>query len=103
MTAKTKILLKPFDVAAHLQTNEDIAAYLEAVFADGDTDEIRDALGHVARARGMTGVAEKAGITRSAAYKALGDNGNPSFATISALLAAIDLRLTVKRVAPHGS
>jgi len=84
-----------WDITEHLGTDEEIAAYLEAVFAGGDANEIRDALGHVARARGMTAVAEKAGITRAGLYKALGETGNPSFDTILAIVKALGVRLAV--------
>jgi probable addiction module antidote protein len=84
-----------WDITEHLGTDEEIAAYLEAVFEGGDAKEIRDALGHVARARGMTAVAEKAGITRAGLYKALGENGNPSFDTIMAIVKALGVRLAV--------
>lgn len=84
-----------WDIADVLDSDEAIAAYLEAVFDDGDADEMRRALGHVARAKGMAGLAEAAGITRSGLYKALGDDGNPSFATVAALLKALGVRLAV--------
>ncbi len=84
-----------WDIAEHLDSDEAIAAYLEAVFEEGDDAEIRDAIGHVARARGMTEVANKAGISRAGLYKALGEGGNPSFAAISSILKALGVRLTV--------
>ncbi len=89
MTLKTT----RWDITEHLGTDAEVAAYLEAVFDEGDPDEIRAALSHVARARGMTEVAQKAGITRAGLYKALGEDGNPSFATISAVLKALGVKL----------
>ncbi|WP_298967019.1 addiction module antidote protein [uncultured Methylobacterium sp.] len=87
----------PFDPAEHLRTDEDIALYLEAVLDDGDPAMIRDAIGIVARARGMTQIAREAGLGRESLYKALSDKGNPSFETIRAVLRALGLTLTVKR------
>jgi len=84
-----------WDIADFLVDDSAIAAYLDAVFADGDVDEMRDALAHVARAKGMTDLAQAAGITRGGLYKALGENGNPSFATVAALLNAMGVRLSV--------
>lgn len=84
-----------WDMADVLDSDEAIAAYLEAVFEDGDADEMRRALGHVARARGIADLADAAGITRSGLYKALGEDGNPSFATVAALLKALGVRLAV--------
>ncbi len=91
MTVKTR----KWDITEHLGSDEEVAAYLEAVFEGGDGDEIRRALSHVARARGMTEVAGAVGITRSGLYKALGEGGNPSFGTVSAILKALGVRMTV--------
>lgn len=84
-----------WDIADFLGDDSAIAAYLDAVFADGNMDEMRDALAHVARAKGMSDLAQAAGITRGGLYKALGENGNPSFATVAALLNAMGVRLSV--------
>jgi probable addiction module antidote protein len=83
----------PWDITDHLQSAEQIAAYLEAVFDDGDAAEIRAALGHVARAAGMTGLARKTGISRAGLYKALGEGGNPSFETVAAVLKALGVKM----------
>jgi probable addiction module antidote protein len=88
-----------FDIAEHLDSEVMIAHYLEAVFEDGDPDEIRHAIRHAARARGMTDLAQAAGITRGGLYKALAENGNPSFSTIAALLKAMGVRLSVSPLA----
>lgn len=85
----------PWDITDVLSDDATIAAYLDEVFADGDPDEMRDALAHVARAKGMSDLAQAAGITRGGLYKALGENGNPSFATVAALLDAMGVRLAV--------
>lgn len=82
-----------WDITEYLGSDEEVTAYLEAVFDQGDPDEIRAALGHVARARGMTQVARNAGITRAGLYKALAEGGNPSFATIASVLKALGIRL----------
>lgn len=84
-----------WDIVDLLKDDAAIADYLDAVFADGDPDEMRDALAHVARAKGMSELAQSAGITRGGLYKALGDKGNPSFATVAALLNAMGVRLSV--------
>lgn len=84
-----------WDIGDFLTDDIAIAAYLDAVFAEGDPDEMRDALAHVARAKGMSELAQSAGITRGGLYKALGENGNPSFATVAALLNAMGVRLSV--------
>ena len=83
----------PWDPADHLETDEDIVAYLEAAFEDGDPTLIAAALGDIARARGMTEVAAEAGLGRESLYKALSPNGNPEFATVLKVMHALGLRL----------
>lgn len=89
------IELKTYDVAEHLDSEEEIRLYLEAAFEDGDPLIIKHAIANVARARGMTEIASKAGITRAGLYKALADEGNPSFATIASIVQALGLRISV--------
>lgn len=89
------IELATYDVAEHLDSEEEIRLYLEAAFEDGDTKVITNAIGNVARARGMTEVAKSAGISRAGLYRALGEQGNPSLETLSAILHSFGMRLTV--------
>lgn len=84
-----------WDAADYLETEADIAAYLNAAFEDGDTSVIAAALGDVARAKGMTQLAKETGITRDGLYKALSPTGNPSFDTVQKILRALGLRLDV--------
>ena len=101
MEKKIKISELPdFDMAQYLKSEEDIAAYLSMVIADGDTSELAYALGVAAKARGMSEVAKKAGITREALYRALRPNASPRFATINKVCQALGVRLEVKPV--HG-
>ena len=84
-----------YDVAEHLQTPREMAAYLEACLeqAGGDAAFIAKALGDIARARGMTQVARDAGLSRESLYKALSGERNPSFETILRVIEALGLRL----------
>ncbi len=84
-----------WDAADTLETKEDIAAYLDAVLEDGDPDLLKAALGDIARAKGMTEIAEAAGLGRTNLYKALSPEGNPEFATVAKVLRALGLRLKV--------
>ena len=84
-----------WDAAETLKTKEDIAAYLDAVLEDGDPDLLKAALGDIARAKGMSEIAEAAGLGRTNLYKALSPDGNPEFATAAKVLKALGLRLTV--------
>ncbi|HEY3571321.1 MAG TPA: addiction module antidote protein [Thermoanaerobaculia bacterium] len=92
-TSKTKIL--PYDVTEQLRTPEEMAAYLDAWLTEAPDDAagIARALGDIARARGMSQVARDAGLSRESLYKALSENGNPSFATILKVARALGLRL----------
>ena len=84
---------RSFDPAAYLDGPDAIAAYLQGAFADGDPAEITDALGVVARARGMSALAAATGLPRQALYKALSTEGNPAFGTVLRVLHALGLRL----------
>lgn len=84
-----------WDITEHLDSEEAIAAYLDAVFEDGDAAEIRRAIGHVARARGMTALAKDSGLAREALYKAFGDNGNPTLDTLLKVTKALGVRLAI--------
>jgi|CXWL01.1.fsa_nt_gi probable addiction module antidote protein len=83
------------DIADHLITEQDIAYFLEAACADNDPEHIAHALGIVARARGMTKIAKKTGLSRATLYNALSENGNPEFATILKVINALGLKLKV--------
>ena len=91
-----KIKTRSWDVVEHLETEEDITAYLEAVLDDGDPTLVSAALGDIARARGMTEIAREAGLGRESLYKALSPEGNPEFATVMKVLRALGLSLHVK-------
>ena len=84
-----------YDVAEQLRTPEEMAAYLDAWLSDAPDDAagIARALGDIARARGMTQVARDAGLSRESLYKALSENGNPSFATVLKVAHALGVRL----------
>ncbi len=86
-----------FDAANYLKTEKDITAFLEAAFDDGyDSPEyISEILGAIARARGMTKVAKKAGLSRATLYNALSKNGNPEFGTILKVINALGLKLKI--------
>src|SRR4051794_10987747 len=91
--AKTKTT--PYDVAEHLRTPEEMAAYLDAWFEEAPDDAagIAKALGDIARAKGMTQVAKDAGLSRESLYRALSADGNPSFATILKVARALGVKL----------
>jgi len=90
----TKMTTTPYDVAEHLRTPEESAAYLEACLEDanGDAAFIAKALGDIARAKGMSQVAYDAGISRESLDKALSGEKNPNFDIILKIMGALGLR-----------
>lgn len=89
------IKLRKWDSAEHLQTEEDMAMYLEACLQEAGDDAafIAKALGTIARAKGMSQLARDTGLGRESLYKALSGEGNPSFATILKVTHALGIRL----------
>jgi len=90
----------PFDAADYLDTAEARAEYMTAALETGDIEFIRDAVGVVARARGMGRIAKETGLSRESLYKALGETGNPEFATVMRIVRALGLTLTARPAAP---
>ena len=84
---------RPWDAAEHLETEEDMAAYLEAALEEGDPAVVAAALGDIARAKGITRIARETGLGRESLYKALSPEGNPEFATVLKVVRALGLRL----------
>ncbi|MCX5964579.1 MAG: putative addiction module antidote protein [Cyanobacteria bacterium] len=82
-----------WDVAGHLETKEDMAAYLEAALEDGDPNLVVAALGDIARSKGMTNIARETGLGRESLYKALSLEGNPEFATVLKVIQSLGIRL----------
>jgi probable addiction module antidote protein len=85
-----------FDAADYLDTKERQIAYITAALESGDADFVRDALGLVARARGMSEIARNAGLNRESLYKALGETGNPEFSTVMRVVSALGLTLSAR-------
>jgi probable addiction module antidote protein len=86
---------KPWDAAELLNTPADIAAYLDAYLEDGTPEELLEALGTIARSRGMSALARETGISRETLYRAFSDNGNPTLDTLIRVMKALGVRLAV--------
>ena len=96
-----------FDAAEYLDTLERQAAYITAALETGDPEFVRDAIGVIARARGMAEIAKGADLNRESLYKALGESGNPEFGTVMRVLKALGLTLSAhpaqtRKRAPKG-
>lgn len=94
--AEKAIETRPWDAAEHLETEEDMVAYLEAALAEGDASLVAAALGDIARAKGMSEVARDTGLGRESLYKALSPEGNPELATILKVVRSLGLSLHAK-------
>ncbi|CAI09465.1 conserved hypothetical protein, putative regulator [Aromatoleum aromaticum EbN1] len=86
--------LPEFDMAEHLKTDVDVAEYLRQVLEDGEPGELAAALGHIAKARGMSEIAKATGIKREALYKALRPNAHPRLETVQRVCKALGVKLT---------
>ena len=95
-----RTVTSPYDVAEHLRTSEEMAAYLEACLdeADGDAAFIAKALGDIARAKGMAQVACDAGLSRESLYKALSGDRNPTLGTVLRVIGALGRKLRAEAV-----
>ncbi len=91
----SKTTTTSYDVAEHLRTSEEMAAYLEACMeeAEGNAAFVAKALGDIARAKGMTQVARDAGLSRESLYKALSGDRTPGFDTILKVVQALGIEL----------
>jgi len=88
---KTKT--RPCDAAEYLESEEDMAVYLQAAFEEGDPALVVHALGNIARARGISQIARATGLRRESLCKALSPEGNPEFATVLKVVKALGIKL----------
>jgi probable addiction module antidote protein len=86
---------RPYDSAEYLDSDDAISAYIEEAMETDDPAFIAHALGTIARARGMSKIAKKAGLSRESLYKALGPDGNPEFGTVIRVMHALVLKFSV--------
>jgi len=93
-----KIRLSKFDISDYLDSNEMIAEYLNTVLEDGTDAEMLIAIGNVAKAMGMTNIAEKTGMSRPSLYKALSEGAKPQFSTIMKVLKAVGGQLHINPI-----
>ena len=87
-----------FDIADYLDNNEMIAEYLNSVLEEGNNDDVIIALGHIAKAIGMTKIAEETGMSRPSLYKALSNGAKPQFSTIMKVLKAVGGQIKVNPI-----
>ena len=90
--------ISKFDIADYLDSNEMIAEYLNVVLEEGDDSEIVVAIGNIAKAIGMTKIAEESGMSRPSLYKALSEGAKPQFSTIMKVLKAVGGQIRVNPI-----
>lgn len=87
--------LIPFDMAQYLDSDEAIAQYLSQVLEEGDTDELIAAIGHIAKARGMSQIANETGLGRESLYKTFAPGSKPRFDTVAKVVRSLGLHFQV--------
>jgi len=92
---------KAFDAAAYLDTPEAMTEYMAAAMETGDAGLIKEAVGDIIRARGMTAMAKVSGVSRATLYRAFGEGGNPTLDNMFAVLNALGVKLSVKLPGPR--
>ncbi len=85
--------LKTFDIAEYLNNKEVIAEYITQVMQDGDMDEFYEAIGNIAKAKGMSQIAEETGLGRESLYKSFRSGAHPKFETVAKVLNALGVKL----------
>jgi probable addiction module antidote protein len=85
-------------MARYLNSDKAITEYLNQVLEEGDDALLAEALGDIARAKGMAQIAQTTGITREALYKALRPNAKPRFDTINKVIGALGIKLVAQRI-----
>ncbi len=90
--------ISKFDIADYLDSNEMIAEYLNVILEEGDDSEIVVAIGNIAKAIGMTKIAEETGMSRPSLYKALSEGAKPQFSTIMKVLKAVGGQIRVNPI-----
>ena len=89
------VKLKPLDISAYLDSDEVIAEFLTAALEDPDPEAFLSAIGHVAKARGMSSIAASTGLGRESLYKAFAPDAKPRFETVLKVLRSLGVKITV--------
>lgn len=90
--------LSPLNISEYLDSEEMIATYLNAVLEEGNKDDLVMAIGHVAKAIGMSKIAEQTGMSRTSLYKAFAEGSNPQFQTVLKVLKSFGSEIKVSPI-----
>ena len=89
-----------WDMADHINTKEDVIAYLEAALEENDTALLLSVLGDIARSKGMAQIAKDLNLARESLYRSLSEGGNPSFSTVAKVLDNLGFQLSIRQKVP---
>jgi len=89
-----------WDMADHINTKEDVTAYLDAALEENDTAFLLSVIGDIARSKGMAQIAKELNLARESLYRSLAQDGNPSFNTVAKVLDNLGYQLSVKQKIP---
>jgi probable addiction module antidote protein len=92
-SVKTKV----WDMAEHINTKEDVTAYLEAALEENDTALLLAVIGDIARSKGMVQIAKELNLARESLYRSLSQDGNPSFDTVAKVLDNLGYQLSIRQ------
>jgi probable addiction module antidote protein len=99
-TAKEKITFKKWDPAEHINTKEDVVAYLEAALEENDPEFLFETIGYIARSKGMAQIARDLNLNREGLYTALSPPGTPSFGPVARVLDNLGFQLSDRQTVP---
>jgi probable addiction module antidote protein len=99
-TVKEKITFEKWDPAEHINSKEDVIAYLEGALEENDPEFLFKTIGYIARSKGMAQIARELNLNREGLYTALSPQGNPSFVTVARVLDNLGVQLSVKQKVP---
>ena len=89
-----------WDMADHINTKEEVVAYLEAALEENDTETLLDVIGAIARSKGMAQIAKELHLARESLYRSLSQDGNPSFDTVVKVLDNLGFQLSIRQKVP---
>jgi len=95
-----KVKTTVWDMADHINTKEDVVAYLEAALEENDTAFLLSVIGDIARSKGMAQIAKELNLARESLYRSLAQDGNPSFNTVAKVLDNLGYQLSIKQKIP---